>query len=340
MRLHALLSTGVALGAMIFGGCAVSPASDRAPTTGTIREAIVAGEDDANDPAVVALLNDDGNAFCTGVLISSTVVATAAHCVEAKTPAQVFFGTNPSSAEGTVIAVAHAEAHPDFDPDTLDNDIALVTLARESRVRPMPVRMKPLDDAFVGEPIRLVGFGIPSADAASASLRKRSGTTTIEELGSNDFRFNASPSQTCLGDSGGPAFATIAGRESVIGIASSGDSDCKSYGRHTRADRYAQFITSYLAANAAKSDTANVASAGCTLAAGRPKTAPFRTSLLAGVLALLLRRRSAGAARARRQDERASGRRSATGSNGGGSLISFSDGATDRRPRDGVGSSP
>src|SRR5436190_1819679 len=76
-----------------------------------------------------------------------------------------------------------------------------------------------------GIALRLVGFGRTGATDTSAP-RKREGTSLIASLAANDFAFAPSPSQTCEGDSGGPAFATLDGAERVVGVTSSGDPQC------------------------------------------------------------------------------------------------------------------
>ena len=90
------------------------------------------------------------------------------------------------------------------------------------------MRLEPFDASFKGRDIRIVGFGAPAGGGGQdTDLRKRTGDTKIESYGNDDFRMHATPSQTCNGDSGGPALATIDGKEVVIGLTSSGDADCK-----------------------------------------------------------------------------------------------------------------
>lgn len=209
----------------------------------SVAQAITNGEDDNGDSAIVALMAH-GKVFCTGVLISPTVVATAAHCVVPSAPDQVYFGANPQAKKGTFIDVSDTHAHPDFDEDTLENDIALVGLAAKGPATPLNVVTKALDESSVGRSIRLVGFGAASP-GATADLRKRTGVTTIASFTNDDFRFHPSPSGTCVGDSGGPALVTVGDHEAVIGLTSSGDADCKTYGRDIRIDRYLPFLQGY-----------------------------------------------------------------------------------------------
>jgi secreted trypsin-like serine protease len=281
-------------------GCAAEAEPEAAPQLGRVQQAVVDGEEDTADPAVVALLGDDGKTYCSGVLIANNVVATAAHCVEPTPPASVYFGTKASTSTGTTIKVVEAHSHPDFDRDALKNDIALVLLARRAPTTPLRVSEDSLDDSSVGEPIRLVGFGLP--DPETQSLRKRSGTTEIQEVGDSDFRFVPAPSLTCLGDSGGPALAKVGGHETVIGLASSGDADCKKFGRHTRIDVYADFISEYVDANADSDATPRILSAGCSLGAApaglsSSRTLPPTMVIFFSALIGVRRRRRASVAR-------------------------------------------
>ena len=274
-------------------GCAAEAgATDNASTEESIastQQAITNAEDDDEDPAVVALLLD-GKIFCTGVLVTPTVVATAAHCINPTPPDQVYFGNKLSSKKGTFIAVSDTKIHPDFDEDTLVNDIAVIGLASRAPVAPVPVLNKKFDASYVGLAIRIVGFGAPSS-GQETSLRKRTGDTTISSFGDDEFRLLPKPSQTCNGDSGGPAFAMIDGKEAVVGLASSGDSNCSTYGRHIRVDAFVPFLLSYT--KAYKVAVEPEEEGGCSMTAHTPAHGSSAGAfLLALACVFAVRRRS------------------------------------------------
>jgi secreted trypsin-like serine protease len=231
------------------------------PPVGRVAEAITNGTDDDVDSGVVALLVKD-QVLCTGFLLTSQIVVTAAHCVDQIVPDRVYFGENPHSKTGTFIAVADTQTHPDFDPATLVSDIGIVALATPAPTTPVSV-METFESSFVGMPLRLVGFG--AKQGGDVALSKHVGTTTIESVASQSFRFKGAPSQTCEGDSGGPAFVTIDGHESVVGITSSGDTDCKSFGNDTRLDVFVPWLTNYVKAYKAPVNYGPIASGGCSL---------------------------------------------------------------------------
>ena len=248
----------------------VEPASvSLSETTGTARQEIVDGDDDDGDKAVVALLQN-GKVYCTGVLITGNVIATAAHCVTPSPPEQIYFGSDPRTKKGTFIAVTTTRIHPQFDEDSLENDVAAVGLAATAPVAPLNIITTEFDQSFVGREIRLIGFGAPGPDATT-DLWKRSGTTSITSYTDDDFRFRPAPSQTCLGDSGGPALARVGDHEAVIGLTSSGDSNCMTYGRDMRIGRYLPFLQGYAKAYSIPTGPSSVDNAGCSTSGGLPK---------------------------------------------------------------------
>ena len=277
-------------------GCAAAADANESvsndESTASTQQAITNGEDDNADPAVVALLLN-GKIFCTGVLVSPSIVATAAHCISPTPPDQVYFGSKPSTKKGSFIAVTNTKIHPDFDEETLVNDIAVIGLASKAPVAPLPVLKTAFDDSFNGMAIRIVGFGA-TAGGEQTNLRKRTGDTTINTFGDDEFRLQPKPSQTCNGDSGGPALAMIDGEETVVGIASSGDSECSTYGRHIRIDAFVPFLRSYTKSyrNPESIAAAEEAASGCSMTTHLPaRGASAAAFLLAFACAFAARRR-------------------------------------------------
>lgn len=277
-----VLAASVALGA-----CAAPVESEK---LGETQEAITNGDNDDADPAVVALMVN-GQVSCTGVLVSSHIVATAGHCVSLQPPTQVYFGAKPSAKKGTFIDVADTLPFPDFDEDTLANDIGLVALKDKAPVAPIPVLTREMDASFVKMPIRLVGFGAQSA-TDDGNIRKRRGETVIDSISTDFFKFHPGPSQTCNGDSGGPAIATIDGKEAVVGLTSSGDSGCKEYGSDIRIDRFVPFITTF-AQKYSRQLAADDSKGGCSASPKPASGASWALAIAAASLLFLRRRRPA-----------------------------------------------
>lgn len=273
----------------LFGGagCAADVEGDSSEKIGTARSAITEGEDATGDEAVVALLTK-GDIHCTGFLVTKNVVVTAAHCLNPLLPDEVFFGQRPGK-KGTSIKVKATLAHPDYDEDSLENDIGLIALESDGPAEPLVVRAAPFDQSFKGKSLRIVGFG--AAGTENEGKRKREGASIVASFASGTFRLKGTPSQTCLGDSGGPAFAPRASGEgeSVIGIASSGDADCKEYATHTRIDVHFKFIQDFAKKHAAPAQDPNAG--GCSSAPAKSSSMYAPVVLVGLALAAALRRR-------------------------------------------------
>ncbi|MGE0790701.1 MAG: trypsin-like serine protease [Sandaracinaceae bacterium] len=248
--------------------------------------AITSGWRDDGDEPVVALMRA-GALLCTGTLIAPGVVLTAAHCVTPLEPQAVFFGPVLELPEDRV-DVARVRAHPEYDPNTLLHDIAIVELAYDVDVTPAEIVPGAVREDRIGSEVRIVGYGLLSAGGAT-DLRKRSGTTYIESLDSSRFRLSGEPSQPCRGDSGGPAFLQVGSREPVVGVHSGGDASCTGGSYETRVDAHMDFLEPYLARP--YSTGPGGVTPGCH-AAGSAPTSPFFPffSLLAMAIARRARR--------------------------------------------------
>ncbi len=221
----------------------------REDLSATTVAAITAGAPTTGDLGVAALL-EGGTLVCTATLVSPRVLLTAAHCLPDGSTPVAFFGSAPQSGGITIPVIATAR-HPHFDAATLANDVAMALLgeAAPAGATPWPLPTAPLDPSSVGLPLRIVGFGATGPSDTSPP-QKRTGTTTIASLSAETLTFDASPSQTCTGDSGGPAFATIGGVETLVGVTSSGDAQCDASARDVRVDAVASFIAPWLQATA------------------------------------------------------------------------------------------
>src|SRR5581483_7418408 len=199
--------------------------------------AVIGGTPDAGDPAVVAL----EPAQCTGTLVASRVVLTAAHCLWGRDPAQLtaVFGADVHG-RGRRIAVIDGRLAPDWSPTTQENDLALLLLAEPAAgVAPVPLLRSAIDDHLLGATLRLVGFG--------QDRRKESGTTRLVAYLATTIVDGGGPAMTCLGDSGGPALLALGGTEYLAAVTSRGDAACRLFAVRTRVDPYvAGFIQPYI----------------------------------------------------------------------------------------------
>lgn len=250
-----LLARAALLALPLLTSCAAPPSP-----AGEAATPIIGGTSDSGDPAVVLLASYPADKStlltCTAVLISPTVLLTAAHCVDAATHPGHTFGifTGPdATAYDTIdkllpelLAVSEVHAHPDYDPaPPFQADIGVVVLAAPLDIAPLPIARDPLAQALVGEPARIVGYGQIVYDDYNAS--KHAATTVVASLPEGDtVVVGDAKHRSCVGDSGGPALVKIEGVETVIGVDSYADTTgCIEAAHYRRTDAHAEFINTY-----------------------------------------------------------------------------------------------
>jgi hypothetical protein len=151
---------------------------------------------------------------------------------------------------GPVHRVASAVAHPDFDPQTLGHDVALVFLDDPAPEPPVALRADPAVVVGAGSSVRVVGFGRTSPDD-NEPARKRSGTATVSAVDEEDLALVPAPSLPCSGDSGGPVLADDRGAPTIVGVISRGDVACAQAAHAARTDAaMASFLAPALANSA------------------------------------------------------------------------------------------
>jgi len=183
----------------------------------------------------IALMWTDYGLVCTGTLIDPEVVLSAGHCVLlpdygmdfVSNPAQLWIagGADVTTAPAHIANVESVVAHPDWDGYGWGTDLSMIKLS--SPVVSVPrygLRAPP--QVPVGEPVKIVGYGMTDESDYESSGIHRMGDTTVLTVLEEEIELGGE-TNGCFGDSGGPMFSHQDGEWVVSGVTSHGESeDC------------------------------------------------------------------------------------------------------------------
>jgi secreted trypsin-like serine protease len=202
------------------------------PAVAIVTGSPVSDEQFADDyPWVVAIVTEDGNGICGGVLIAPRLVLTAAHCTGGKK--YVLVG-NADRTQARKVEIKGNVRHPEFDLTTWQNDLAVLFLTEAVDITLAPLAT--VAEARVllqsGSTALITGWGVTSRSKVPAE-RLLIEQTTLGQLGMRGSQYIYKDPQTgpCALDSGGPMLKKIpAGLFVVTGIASATDGNLCSKG--------------------------------------------------------------------------------------------------------------
>ncbi|XP_073674437.1 chymotrypsin-like protease CTRL-1 [Garra rufa] len=193
-------------------------------------------------PWQVSIQTSSGELICGGSLIDKNWVLTAAHCLVEPTHHYVVLGQNDRASNNGFVQVKNISkviTHPDFNEQTMRNDIALLKLSSPVQ---MTSRISPIclpsffTVIYPWKSCVITGWGVTKTEWISQILQEAtvpivSQTRCRRVWGMNNITdamicAGASGASSCQGDSGGPLMCERSGVWYQVGIVSWGDADC------------------------------------------------------------------------------------------------------------------
>lgn len=222
---------------------------------GSSSERIVNGTTDTTDTSVVALHiassnGPQGDALCSGTVVSPHVVMTAAHCLSPDVVGpidhvDIFLGDDPfdpqQMADASLFITASSTTYDaQFSKDAATHDIAVVVSPAPLAPAPIALDHDGLGNGDIDTPVHVVGFGESNGNDPNSAGPRRSADTVIFGVDDEHIRL---VNVICEGDSGGPTLMTKNGKTVVIGVHSfTTAQNCVSDGDDTRVDKYTSFV--------------------------------------------------------------------------------------------------
>ena len=227
---------------------------------------IVGGETSAptNWKWMAALVNADASSnsdgqFCGASLVRASWVVTAAHCLEDVRAEEivVLLGAHDLKKDkGVRINVKKIIPHPDYNRETMDNDIALIELEKPADAEFIPISIwgKPVKDETLAT---ILGWGNLSATGEEYPDKLQQVSLPVVSNSDCNIPYNNEITEnmlcaglkeggkdSCQGDSGGPLVINNNNKWYLAGVVSWGEGCAGKdyYGVYARTARFINFL--------------------------------------------------------------------------------------------------
>jgi hypothetical protein len=159
--------------------------------------------------------------FCSGVVLTRTIILTAAHCVSSPSDARAYIPGQP------LLAVRRVAKHPDFHADAPRTRSRSIDLALIETADPLPAEFTApaFADAEryeIGTSFEIAGFGVAREGDAKSSGVLRAGRVSLRAPLSSVLLWLNNPQHetgACTGDSGGPVFTADGKLAAIVAFA-------------------------------------------------------------------------------------------------------------------------
>jgi S1-C subfamily serine protease len=172
---------------------------------------------------VVMILSRSGSraGFCSGVVLTRTIILTAAHCASAASDTRIYLPGQP------LLPLRRIAKHPNFHTDAPRTRSRSIDLALVQTADPLPAEFTAPISAIeqryeLGTAFEIAGFGVSREDEAKTSGIFRIGHVALRApLSSVLLWLEDTQHQTgaCTGDSGGPVFTHDGKLAAIIAFA-------------------------------------------------------------------------------------------------------------------------